>query len=116
MPNVRFLGFLSKPEIIYHLANFTLHPARYEPFGQIISESLACNVPVLVSEKVGAKEIVTPKVGQVLHSFQPQFWAETIKNIERSAFEIPEDFVYQNELSLEQHVDKMLRIFEENKT
>jgi glycosyltransferase involved in cell wall biosynthesis len=112
LPNVRFLGFLSKPEIIYHLANFTLHPARYEPFGQIISESLACNVPVLVSEKVGAKEIVTPEVGQVLHTLSPEYWAKTIENIERSAFHIPEDFVYQNGLSLEQHIDKMLAIFE----
>jgi len=114
LPNVRFLGFLAKPEIIYHLANFTLHPARYEPFGQIISESLACNVPVLVSDKVGAKEIVTPEVGQVLHTLNPQFWAETLKNIERSAFDIPEDFVYQNGLSLEQHIDKMLDIFANN--
>lgn len=110
LPNVRFLGFLSSPELIYHLADFTLHPARYEPFGQIISESLACGTPVFVSDRVGAKEIVTPKVGQVLQSLNPNYWAETLKNINRSAFEIPEDFVEQNELSLEQHMEKLMRI------
>lgn len=110
LPNVRFLGFLNSPEMIYHLADFTVHPARYEPFGQIISESLACGTPVLVSDRVGAKEIVTPKVGQVLETLNPNYWAETLKNINRSAFEIPEDFVEQNELSLEQHMEKLMRI------
>lgn len=111
LPNVRFLGFLKSPELIYHLADFTLHPARYEPFGQIISESLACGTPTIVSDKVGAKEIITPEVGQVLDSLDPKLWAETLKNIERSAFKIPADFVYQNGLSLEQHVQRMLNIF-----
>lgn len=110
LPNVRFLGFLNAPQIIYHLADFTLHPARYEPFGQIISESLACGTPVLVSDRVGAKEIVTPEVGQVLHTLNPNYWAETLKSINRSAFSIPEDFVEQNELSLEQHVEKLMQI------
>jgi glycosyltransferase involved in cell wall biosynthesis len=113
LANVRFLGFLKSPELIYHLADFTLHPARYEPFGQIISESLACGTPTIVSDKVGAKEIVTPNVGQVLDSLDPKLWAETLKNLERSAFDIPEDFVYKNGLSLEQHVEKMLKIFRE---
>ena len=110
LPNVRFLGFLSSPEIIYHLADFTVHPARYEPFGQIISESLACGTPVLVSEKVGAKEVVTPKTGQVLPTLNPDHWAETLRNINRLAFDVPEDFVEQNELSLEQHMQKLMQI------
>ena len=111
LPNVRFLGFLKSPELIYHLADFTLHPARYEPFGQIISESLACGTPTIVSDKVGAKEIITPEVGQVLDSLDPKLWAETLKNLERTAFKIPADFVYKNGLSLEQHVQRMLNIF-----
>jgi glycosyltransferase involved in cell wall biosynthesis len=111
LPNVRFLGFLKSPELIYHLADFTLHPARYEPFGQIISESLACGTPTIVSDKVGAKEIITPEVGQVLDSLDPKIWAKTLKNLERSAFKIPVDFVYKNGLSLEQHVQRMLNIF-----
>lgn len=110
LSNVRFLGFLNSPEMIYHLADFTVHPARYEPFGQIISESLACGTPVLVSERVGAKEIVTSEVGQVLHTLNPNYWAETLKSINRSAFIIPEDFVTQNELSLEQHMEKLMRV------
>lgn len=110
LANVRFLGFLKSPELIYHLADFTLHPARYEPFGQIISESLACGTPTIVSDRVGAKEIITPDVGQVLDSLDPKLWAETLKNIDRKAFNIPTDFVYKKGLSLEQHVQQMLEI------
>lgn len=111
LPNVKFLGFLKSPQLIYHLADFTLHPARYEPFGQIISESLACGTPTIVSNRVGAKEIITPNVGRVLDSLNPKLWAETLKNLERSAFDIPENFVYENGLSLEQHVQRMLKIY-----
>lgn len=110
LKNVRFLGFLNAPEVIYHLADFTLHPARYEPYGQIISESLACDTPVLVSDKVGAKEIVTPNVGQVLNTLNPIFWAEILKTIERSSFDIPENFIVKNELTLAQHVSRLMML------
>lgn len=110
LPNVRFLGFLEHPAIIYHLADFTLHPARYEPYGQIISESLACATPVIVSDRVGAKEIVTSNVGRVLQTLNPKDWADMIVDLQPSDFSIPEDFVCQNELSLSQHMEKLLRI------
>lgn len=35
-------------------------PSRIESFGLVVAESMACNTPVIVSENVGAKELVTP--------------------------------------------------------
>ena len=116
LPNVRFLGFLESPAIIYHLADFTVHPARYEPYGQIISESLACDTPVIVSDRVGAKEIVTPDVGRVLPTLDHEVWANTMLTVDRSDFHIPLDFVHQNELSLAQHMNKLMRIAAAKKT
>jgi glycosyltransferase involved in cell wall biosynthesis len=107
--NVRSLGFLNEPRTLYALADFTLHPAKYEPFGQIISESLSCGTPVIVSHKVGAKEIVSPDVGLVLNTFDPKIWADTLRHLDRKNFNVPTDFIQKNKLSLEQHMEKLVK-------
>ncbi|PLX10768.1 MAG: hypothetical protein C0594_04440, partial [Marinilabiliales bacterium] len=37
LDNVRFLEFSNHPEELYNIVDFTIHPAIYEPFGQIVS-------------------------------------------------------------------------------
>ncbi len=37
-------------------------PSRLESFGLVVPEALACGAPVLVSDRVGAKSLVTPAV------------------------------------------------------
>ncbi|MCD6225790.1 glycosyltransferase family 4 protein [bacterium] len=65
--NIRILGFLSRNRIKkeYKRALALIHPARYESFGNVVLESLACGTPVLVSSSnfCGASEILNSKVG-----------------------------------------------------
>lgn len=51
-----------------HFAEFDvlLHPARAEPYGMVISEAMAAQVPVLVSDVCGAAEHVHAASGAVL--------------------------------------------------
>lgn len=55
-PGVRLLGFQPMERLIelYALAELTAVPSRFEPWGVVVNEALACGCPVVVSEAVGA--------------------------------------------------------------
>lgn len=40
--------------------NVLLLPSRFDSFGMVVAEAMACGLPVIVSENVGAKEMITP--------------------------------------------------------
>jgi len=46
-------------------ATATIHPARFEAFGNVILESLSCGTPVVVSNRCGAAEILDDDCGVV---------------------------------------------------
>lgn len=43
---------------LYHEADALIQPSHYEPFGLTVGEALACGLPVVASDKVGAAENV----------------------------------------------------------
>jgi glycosyltransferase involved in cell wall biosynthesis len=45
---------------LYHTVDALIQPAHYEPFGNTVGEALACGLPVISSDKVGAAEGVHP--------------------------------------------------------
>lgn len=55
---VRFLGFVNQSQLpsIYTAANLFVLPSQYEPFGVVVNEAMLCGCPVIVSDKVGARE------------------------------------------------------------
>ena len=55
---------LSALELVarYQSAHALLLPSRYEPFGLVVAEALATGLPVVVSDQVGAGELVSPRV------------------------------------------------------
>lgn len=110
-PNIHALGFHRSLREIYTAADMTVHPAAYEPFGQIISESLQCGTPVMVSELTGAREILTPSTGLIIPGFDPADWARQINDLDISRFDIPEDFAASLHLTLEQHCEDMLHLW-----
>jgi glycosyltransferase involved in cell wall biosynthesis len=60
---VELLGFVSEPDLVraYQAADLTILPTQsLEGFGTIISESLACGTPVLVTPVGGMPEAVAP--------------------------------------------------------
>ncbi|WP_174874765.1 glycosyltransferase family 4 protein [Vogesella oryzae] len=57
---VRFTGAQSNVRDYYGMADGFILPALYEPFGLVVSEALACGLPVLASSRVGAAELLQP--------------------------------------------------------
>ena len=108
LPNVQYQGFESDLNNWYAVADFLIHPAKYEPYGQIVTEALYMNTPVVISDKVGAKELVGENEGLVLPEGELEVWKEKLLGIKLSDFIIDEKFAEKNELLLEHHMSKML--------
>lgn len=58
----RYIGEVPNHEMarLYRGADLLVQPSKYEPFGLTVGEALACGVPVVASDKVGAAESVHP--------------------------------------------------------
>ena len=48
-------------ENFYHAVDLMIHPARFEEFGMVVAEAMACGSPVLTSNNVGASELIKEK-------------------------------------------------------
>ena len=105
--NYTYLGFVKQPATLYTAADLTVHPAVYEPFGQVVSESLACGTPVYVSEGVGAKEVLGSG-GRILPTHDDAAWVAALRSYRRADYPIPTDWAEQHSLPLADHVDRLL--------
>ena len=110
LPNVRGLGFVRETEKLYAAADATLLPALYEPFGQVVSESILVGTPVLVSGMVGAREVVDARTGLVIDTFDPAIWRRHIADFSPSDFPMDPDFARRHALALEDHMDRILAL------
>lgn len=54
----QYIGEVSGQEMmnLYHTVDALIQPSHYEPFGLTVGEALACGIPVISSDKVGASE------------------------------------------------------------
>jgi D-inositol-3-phosphate glycosyltransferase len=79
---VTFVGRVEQEELprYYSAADFLVIPSRYESFGLVALESLACGTPV-VSTRVGAMEKIIQEgvTGHIVNSNSPQSLAKGIE-------------------------------------
>lgn len=64
--DIVFLG--SQPDMrpAYHGADLLVHPALYEPFGNVCLESMACGLPVATTLLTGASDIIDDRLSGIL--------------------------------------------------
>ncbi len=65
-PRVTPLGYVDDMPALYAAADWTVLPSRYEPFGLVIAESLACGTPAIVPRAAGVAELMDADDGLLL--------------------------------------------------
>ena len=108
--HVRGLGFVKETEKLYAAADICLLPAKYEPFGQVIAESLLCGTPVIVGPNVGAKEIFEPDESLVLSIEDPSAWLMEIRKMAKNPLSVHLNSPLRKGLNLDSHINKMLKV------
>jgi len=106
-PGVRAIGFVKETEELYAAADCGLLASRYDAFGQVVTESLLCGTPVIVSGMTGAKAVVGPEEGIVVENMDPQAWAQAMQAVMAKAYTIPADFALKNRLGFEAHMQAL---------
>lgn len=108
LANVKYLGYVEDVNRLMWAADALIHPAKYEAYAQVVSEALLCGLPVIVSDRVGAKSVVTEDVGRVVNGFNHSDWINTIKSVLENQWNIDPDFPNRYGLSVQQHCEKIL--------
>jgi glycosyltransferase involved in cell wall biosynthesis len=62
LPGVTYHGWLPHRELAVALAEYDVLvlPSRHDSFGMVVAEAMACGLPTIVSDHVGAKELIDP--------------------------------------------------------
>ncbi|KOP27345.1 glycosyl transferase [Hapalosiphon sp. MRB220] len=63
---VHFLGLCDDVPELMKAVDFLVFPSRYDPFGLVVIEAMACGLPVITAVTTGAAELVKPEAGTVL--------------------------------------------------
>ncbi|WP_315789874.1 glycosyltransferase family 4 protein [Fischerella sp. JS2] len=63
---VHFLGLCRDVPELMRAVDFLVFPSRYDPFGLVVIEAMACGLPVITAVTTGAAELVQPEAGIVL--------------------------------------------------
>ena len=81
--HVEFLGELDRAMVKTQMDNchsFVL-PSRYETFGVVLIESLACGRPIVSTDCGGPRDIVTPFNGIMVQNFEPTILASAMERM-----------------------------------
>lgn len=89
--NIQFIKNIEQSRMadLYRNARALVHPAVYEPFGNVILESLACGTPVITSQpdSCGASEILTDDVAIKIKSESPSELQAVTNNFTKKCFD-----------------------------
>lgn len=102
--NMRWLGFVKQLQDYYCIADVTILPSSYEPFGITVVESLESGTPVIVSANVGAGELLDANDGIVLTSVTSKTIMAALERVKSEEYKPEKNFLARKGLTLDCHI------------
>ncbi len=104
---LRSLGYVDDMPALYSAVDATVLPSRYEPFGLVIAESLACGTPVIISGDAGVAELIGSDHGIALADASVDTLTAALERACEHHFVVPAEFTNGHRLDLNAHVDAL---------
>jgi len=108
--NVRYIGYVNDLSPVYGAVDCTVLPSYYEPFGLVVPESLQCGTPVMVTQNVGAAELLTGQEAVLLGDNNPKTLVAAIRQLERGV-RVEAGFAGRHGLTIDQHIQAIKETF-----
>ena len=87
--NISYLGRLAGSEVwdAYLASDIVVVPSRYEPWGLVVNEAMACGRPVVATDRVGCVDnlVVHEETGLVVPGEAPHALADAIGRLASNA-------------------------------
>ena len=88
LDDIYFLGSQDHQQMVklYNIADILAAPSRFEPFGLVALEALACGTPVIASNAEGFRQTINEQVGCLIESDDYKALAEKVTTFIRDGF------------------------------
>lgn len=118
LENVYFIHNLTHDNLrkLFSAATVSLVTSRNEPFGLVAIEALACGTPVIASNQGGPLDIITPEVGLLFESENPQDLAAKVKSVLNGDVQFDTQTIVDyaiGKYSQDSSIDTLIGVYEE---
>jgi glycosyltransferase involved in cell wall biosynthesis len=88
LDDIYFLGSQDHQQMakLFNIADVVAAPSRFEPFGLVALESLACGTPVIASNAEGFRQTINEQVGCLIELDDYKALAEKVTKFIRDGF------------------------------